>query len=116
MAERALLHIIPAEDLRADIQASLRNADAVLTEQDKQAYPEQPFMGVQKKLHDHWIALLPTQVDDDLGIAAGRVVASARERTALEEKLRAFRAKYPHLSLFIRFTGPSRTGKGIVIA
>jgi hypothetical protein len=113
-SERALLgtRLEHRPDQARQLQERLSAADASLPQDVRARHPTSPLGQIEQDHRERWLALLPTEVTQGLGIAAGRVLAEADDRTAVSEQIAAIKRKHPQLrSLFAYRAGSSTSGR-----
>lgn len=89
------------------LQDQLKEADAALAEELREAHPARAWNEIRATYPNQWVALLPTRVSPGLDLLEGRVFAAAPDPAPVQEQVTALRQDVPHLSVFAYFTGPS---------
>jgi hypothetical protein len=97
-----------------EIQEGLSKADAALPVELRERHPVVARDEIKTRFPDHWIALLPTHVDHDDRLVAGRLVACEQNWPTFDLAVQAFRRENPGLFPFTYFTGRDPMGRDVV--
>jgi hypothetical protein len=97
-----------------ELQEALDAADAALPPELRRHCHVVARDEIKTHYPDHWIALLPTHVDEHNILIAGRLIAHAEEWAIFDSAVQAFRRKYPETFPFTYYTGRYPMGRDVV--
>jgi hypothetical protein len=97
-----------------EIQESLSKADAALPAELRERFPVVAREEIKTHYPDHWIALLPTRVDQHDQLIAGRLITVADDWSTFDIAVKSFRRDNPGLFPFTYFTGRYPMGRDVV--
>lgn len=102
------------------VQAKLDKADRALTralgDQFDRRYPEYTLATINADFPDQWVLILPTRVDANIQITAGRVFAVSEQRDQFQEQVNALRRAHPETGFLVIFTGAAPFGGEFISA
>jgi hypothetical protein len=97
-----------------ELQEQLDKADAALPPELRERFPVVARDEIKRRYPDHWIALLPTHVDERDSLIAGRLVACAKEWQEFSALIEPIKLAHPRLPLFTDYTGRYPMGENVV--
>lgn len=104
---------------REELQGMVDARNAFLPEDLKASHPERSFepnyIDLKRDLPDQWVAVAPTRVDATGNVIGGRILATARDRDALDAEIAPLKEAHPQISIAVFFTGRYTFGGNLVI-